>query len=207
MPQTCWLQIDDADARHLSQLGLTKLYLEGMDVDTVLSERFAADGLAPLTTLRVLHLAWVADSFGDAALRRLAALTNLEELVLNRCDGVAGPGIAALAAACTRLRMLDWRRSEQDVAAALDAVVALPALRVVQLSSTPPQLSVGRREPQPPQEPSFLAPPAPQQAAPHPQPGSPPSRLHSLFVQHCDMGDEQLAARIWRRCRSCAPWC
>lgn len=192
--------IDDTIAKHVSKLtGLTTLCLEGMGADTALSERFVADGLAPLTkTLRTLHLAWVADSFDDAALRRLATVnnSNLQELVLHRCDGVAGPGIAALAASCTRLHTLDWRGSEQlDAVAALDAALALPALQLLNLSSTPPQLSSGGREPKPTLEPSFLAPPTAKQAT-QPQRGGTPSQLHMLLLQHCHMADEQLAARV-----------
>lgn len=180
----------DADAQHLAKLTvLTSLHLEGHVHDTAVTERFA-EGLAPLTALRTLRLAYVRSC--DAAVQRLSSLQSLESLQFTFCDGIRGHGIAALRAARLRALVITGG-SHLDVMTALDFAMGLPAIQTLSVAGGPEG-----QQPQPPLQPSFLAPQAQQPAfiLPPLQQRAPPSKLNTLYVQHCDITDEQLAARL-----------
>lgn len=182
----------DADAQHLAKLTvLTSLHLEGSVHDIAITERFAAEGLVPLTALRTLQLSYVDAS--DAAVQRLSSLQRLEVLHLTFCHGIRGHGVAALRA-CSRLQALVVTvGSHLDVMTALDFAMGLPAIQTLSVAGGPEG-----HQPQPALQPSFLVPQTQQPAMMSLplQRWASPSKLNTLFVQHCDITDEQLAARL-----------
>lgn len=125
-------------------------------------------------------------------MEHLASLPALVALQLSHCERLAGHGIAALAA-CTRLSCLEVNGGRLVVAAVLGAASATPALETASLASAP---RGSHQSQQTAQERSFLAPPAPWQAVPQLQWGGPPSKIHTLYIQHCDLADERLAVRV-----------